>query len=294
MKFGYARISTKEQNLDLQLDALKKAGCKEIFHEVVSGAKTERAELDRLLGLMREGDVLVIWKLDRLGRSLKHLVSLVHELTEKRIGLQSLNDPIDTTTSQGKLIFNIFASLAEFERDLIKERTQAGLKAARARGRTGGRPKGLSEKAQRKAVAAEALYKEGQLSVVEICQNLSMSKATLYKYLRHQGIEVSTFHKRQQTKVIEVQLWLRVERNSKFVRGKKKAREDIGLFVLSKYDMKKKTKDSWEYQLKIPYLNEEDLEKTVYDIYNEAENYANSRNCFTEADITNPFTGFSF
>lgn len=119
-------------------------------------------------------------------------------LTNEGIGLQSLNDPIDTTTSQGRLIFNIFASLAEFERDIIRERTQAGLKAARARGRFGGRPKGLSEAAEKKAVAAEALYKAGELSVLEICQNLSMSKATLYKYLRHRGVDIKGFKKKQQ------------------------------------------------------------------------------------------------
>jgi DNA invertase Pin-like site-specific DNA recombinase len=294
MKFGYARVSTKEQNLNLQMDALKKAGCKEIFHETVSGAKTKRVELDRLLSRMRHGDVLVIWKLDRLGRSLKHLVLLVHEFIEKGIGLQSLNDPIDTTTSEGRLIFNIFASLAEFERDLISQRTRAGLQAARARGRTGGRPKGLSEQAQRKAIAAEALYKEGRLSVAEICHNLTISKASLYKYLRHQGVQVSTFHKRQAQKIIEVQLWLRVERNSKFVRGKKKARQEIENYVLAHFDMKKKDADGSEYMLKIPYANQEDLEKTVYQIYSDMEAQADSRNCFIEADITNPFTGYSF
>jgi len=127
MKFGYARISTKEQNIELQMDALKKAGCEEIFYEAVSGVKTERVELNRLLSILRKGDVLVIWKLDRLGRSLKHLVSLVHEFIEKGIRLQSLNNSIDTTTTttttEGRLVFNIFACLAEFERDLIRERT---------------------------------------------------------------------------------------------------------------------------------------------------------------------------
>ena len=294
MKFGYARISTKEQNLDLQMDALKKAGCEEIFHEVVSGAKTERTELNRLLSTLRKGDVLVIWKLDRLGRSLKHLILLVHELIEKGIGLQSLNDPIDTTTSQGRLIFNIFACLAEFERDVIRERTQAGLKAARARGRTGGRPKGLSEKAKRTAIAAEALYKEGKLSVVEICSNLSISKATLYKYLKHQGVEVSTFNKRQRPKEVEVKLWLKVENNNKFTRGKTKVRADIENYVLSHYKMKKTDKDGWEYKLTIPYIDEADLEKKVHDIYDEMQFQIGSKYCFIEADITNPFTGYSF
>ena len=143
MRVGYARVSTKEQNLELQVDALKDAQCEQVFTEVASGANTARPVLDDLLSRLRPGDVLVIWKLDRLGRSLKHLVTLTHELLERKIGLVSLNDPIDTTTAQGRLVFNIFAALAEFERDLIRERTQAGLQAARARGRKGGRPRGL-------------------------------------------------------------------------------------------------------------------------------------------------------
>lgn len=190
MKLGYARVSTGEQNLEMQLDALRKEKCKKVFRETVSGAKTERKELNKLLDQVREGDVIIIWKLDRLGRSLKHLVTLINELIEKGVGIKSLNDPIDTTSAQGRLVFNIFASLAEFERDLIRERTQAGLKSARARGRVGGRPKGLSEKAMKTAIAAEALYKEGKLSVNDIARNLDICKATLYRYLRHQGVEI--------------------------------------------------------------------------------------------------------
>ncbi len=193
MKFGYARVSTRDQNLQLQIDDLKKEGCEIIFHEVICGAKAERPELDRLLEQTRAGDVIVVWKLDRLGRSLKHLIALVGQLMERDVGLKSLNDPIDTTSSQGRLIFNIFASLAEFEREMIIERTQAGLKSARARGRVGGRPKGLSNEAQRKAVAGAALYKEGKLSVTEIAKNLSVSKSTLYSYLRYQNAEIGVF-----------------------------------------------------------------------------------------------------
>jgi len=190
MKFGYTRISTGDQNPDLQTDQLLAEGCDEIVCEVASGAKTNRPVLEGLLNKTRKGDVIVIWKLDRLGRSLKHLVDVVNTLMEKGVGLRSLQDPIDTTNAQGRLVFNIFASLAEFERDLIIERTQAGLSAARARGRTGGRPKGLSEAAQKKALAAEALYKKGDMSVNEIADNLSISKATLYKYLRYRSVEV--------------------------------------------------------------------------------------------------------
>jgi len=190
MIFGYTRVSTSSQNSDLQADKLRAEGCDEIFYETASGVKSERPVLLELLDKVRAGDVIVVWKLDRLGRSLRHLVELVNLLIEKEVGLKSLQDPIDTTHAQGRLIFNIFASLAEFERDLIIERTHAGLDAARARGKQGGRPKGLSEAAKRKAVAAEAIYVKGDLSVNEIALNLGISKATLYNYLRHQGVSI--------------------------------------------------------------------------------------------------------
>ena len=196
MKIGYARVSTKEQSFDLQLDALRKAGCKKIYQETVSGAKAARLQLDLMLDNLRAGDVLVIWKLDRLGRSLRHLVELVHGLMEKGVGLKSLNDPIDTTTPQGRLSFNLFASLAEFERDLIRERTQAGLSAARARGRRGGRPRGLPSSAEVTARAAETLYTERKLSVRQIANRLGISKSTLYAYLRHRGVRIGPYQRR--------------------------------------------------------------------------------------------------
>ncbi len=199
MRVGYARVSTKDQSLDLQVDALKKAKCDEVFREVASGAKTARPVLDDLLKRLRQEDVLVIWKLDRLARSLKHIVTLTNELIERKIGLISLNDPIDTTTPQGRLMCNIFASLAEFERDLIRERTTAGLVAARARGRKGGRPKGLSKTASATAMAAETLYLEGQLSVQAICDQLNITKPTLYAYLKHRGVKTGS-HRRKKTK----------------------------------------------------------------------------------------------
>ena len=197
MKLGYARVSTPDQHFDLQLDALEQAGCEKIYKETISGGAKQRPQLKELLKTLRAGDVLVIWKLDRLGRSLKELVALVNELIEKKVGLQSLNDPIDTTTPQGRLSFNLFASLAEFERDLIRERTQAGLLAARARGRKGGRPKGLSPEAEQTAYAAEALYREGQLGVQQIACKLGISKATLYTYLRVRGVEVGAYRSQQ-------------------------------------------------------------------------------------------------
>ncbi len=201
MIIGYARVSTSDQNLDSQIDALKEAGCEKLFLEKASGAKVDRVELQRLLDHVRRGDVVVVWKLDRLGRSLKHLVEVVAWLNEHGVGLRSLSDPIDTTSAQGKLVFNIFASLAEFERELIRERTQAGLAAARARGRMGGRPRGLSEEAKRKAVAAASLYREGRLSIREITENLSISKRTLYKYLRIEGVEIGKSSPSQPSKL---------------------------------------------------------------------------------------------
>jgi DNA invertase Pin-like site-specific DNA recombinase len=195
MKIGYARVSTKEQNLDMQTDALTKAGCKKLYTETVSSGKLERPILDKLMEDLRSDDTLVIWKLDRLGRSLRHLVELVNDLGKRNVGLLSLNDPIDTTTAQGRLNFNIFASLAEFEKDLIKERTNAGLAAARARGRLGGRPKGLPSDAESTACAAETLYREGKLSVAKIAKQLGVAKATLYKYLRHRGVEIGKWER---------------------------------------------------------------------------------------------------
>lgn len=287
MKFGYARVSTHDQNLNLQVDALRKDGCEEIFQEVASGSKMDRPELTKLLNQIRKGDVITIWKLDRLGRSLKHFLSLTSDLLKKGVNLKSLNDPIDTTCSQGRLVFNIFASLAEFERDLIIERTQAGLNAARSRGRLGGRPKGLSDEAKKKAVAAEALYNERKLGVNEIGKNLSICKATLYSYLRYQGVEIGTpakIKKEPQKKVMRVEVHLIVENNNKYVRGKKRSIEDIEDYVFYNYGMKKL--DDCEYELSIPYENKKDLDEQVDDIIRGADRQADMRNCFIEIDIS--------
>lgn len=200
MIIGYARVSTSDQSLDLQVDALEEARCEKIFTEKASGAKRERPELDRMLSELRSGDVLVVWKLDRIGRSLKHLVELVVTLRERGIGFKSLQDPIDTSTAQGRLVFNIFASLAEFEREMIRERTLAGLGSARARGRVGGRPKGLSAEAERTAIAAEALYRSGEFSTTEMCEKLDVSRSTFYKYLRSRGVEIGAPALKENTK----------------------------------------------------------------------------------------------
>ncbi|OIN82943.1 recombinase family protein [Francisella sp. TX07-6608] len=193
MKYGYARVSTKDQSLDMQIDSLKKSGCQKIFSEIAKGAKTDRPEWLKLLDEISEGDTLVVWKFDRMGRSLHHLIKIVNDLLNKNVGIISLNDPIDTTTIQGKLMFNIFASLAEFEKDLIRERTMAGLKSARSRGKMGGRPKGLSDEAKRKACIAEALYNQKELTTQEIANQLDISRTTLYEYLKFRNVPINKY-----------------------------------------------------------------------------------------------------
>jgi DNA invertase Pin-like site-specific DNA recombinase len=181
MLIGYARVSTHDQTPTLQQDALTQAGCSRIFTDTASGAKTERRGLDEALAYVRKGDSLVVWRLDRLGRSLPHLITTLTGVEERGIGFKSLTENIDTTTSSGKLIFHIFGALAEFERNLIRERTTAGLSAARARGRRGGRPKALRDK---RVSIAQALYNNKQNSIAEICQTLKISKATLYRSIK--------------------------------------------------------------------------------------------------------------
>lgn len=183
MLIGYARVSTDDQNLDLQKDALTQAGCERIMEDYQSGAKAERVGLKAALEYVRTGDTLVVWRLDRLGRSLKHLIEIVTELEARNVGLRSLQESLDTSSNSGKLIFHIFGALAEFERNLIRERTQAGLQAARARGRKGGRPKTLS--AEKRALAIE-LYERKEHTVKQVCQMMGISKPTLYKYIEEE------------------------------------------------------------------------------------------------------------
>jgi DNA invertase Pin-like site-specific DNA recombinase len=180
MLIGYARVSTHEQTLALQQDALQKAGCIKIFTDTASGAKTERKGLEDVLNYVRKGDSLVVWRLDRLGRSLPHLIATMTDLEGRGIGFKSLTENIDTTTSSGKLIFHIFGALAEFERNLIRERTQAGLSAARARGRKGGRPNALTA---RQISIAQSLYTDNKTSIPEICRTLKISEVTLYRHI---------------------------------------------------------------------------------------------------------------
>lgn len=184
MRVGYARVSTGEQKLDLQLDALEEAGCKRIYEEKTSGAAKERPELEKCLDALREGDTLVVWRLDRFGRSLKDLVSKMEKLEERDADFVSLTEGIDTTTAQGRLTFHIFGALAEFERELSRERTMAGLRAARERGRVGGRPSALDEE---DIPEVQALMKDPDVSVSQICERFGISSPTLYRYVGPNG-----------------------------------------------------------------------------------------------------------
>ena len=183
MQIGYARISTDDQTLDLQRDALTKAGCDQLFTDTISGAAADRPGLTQALTYARPGDTLVVWRLDRLGRSLRHLIETVTDLEQRGVHFRSLTEAIDTTSPGGKLVFHIFGALAEFERDLIRERTRAGLTAARARGRTGGRPRAAAFRDPKKLALARKLYAEQQTPVATICQMLKVSRATFYRYL---------------------------------------------------------------------------------------------------------------
>ena len=188
MLIGYARVSTQDQQLHLQLDDLQRAGCEQVFQEKVSSGKV-RPQLQLLVDSLRTGDTVVVWKLDRLGRSLKELITLITDFQQRGVGFRSLHDAIDTTTAQGRLVFNLFASLAEFERDLIRERTQAGLSAARSRRRLGGRPKGLGKETLAKAKAARTLYEAKDKTAEEIGKLLGISRATVYRYIGYQPAE---------------------------------------------------------------------------------------------------------
>jgi DNA invertase Pin-like site-specific DNA recombinase len=180
MKIGYCRISTGDQNLDLQKDALFGAGCGRVFQDIASGARDDRPGLREALEFARPGDTIVVWRLDRLGRSLQHLIQVINDLTAKEVGFQSVTESIDTATPGGRLVLHIFGALAQFERDLIRARTTAGLAAAKQRGRLGGRPRILDEK---QISMAREILKDPAAQVKEVSKLLGVSRSALYRYL---------------------------------------------------------------------------------------------------------------
>ena len=192
MQIGYVRVSKNEQNYELQIEALKKAGCEEIFKEKISGAEKERPQYLKMTEMLRKGDIVTVWRIDRLGRTTLELIKLMVEFREKGIEFKSIVEGIDTSTSMGRIWYMLSSIFAENEREIIRERTKAGLVSARARGKIGGRPKGLSEKAMKLASTAATLYNAKDLSTEEICKVLKIgSRTTLYRYLRHAGVNIN-------------------------------------------------------------------------------------------------------
>jgi DNA invertase Pin-like site-specific DNA recombinase len=184
MRVGYARVSTGEQTLDMQIDALEDEGCEKIYSEKISGAAKERPKLQECMEHLREGDTLVVWKLDRLGRSMQDLVEKVESLGDRGIDFVSLQQDIDTTSAQGKLVFHLMAAMAEFERNITRERTMAGLKAAKERGKTGGRPSALSEE---DITQIQALMRDDEVSTKDICDRFDIGTSTLYRHVGPDG-----------------------------------------------------------------------------------------------------------
>ncbi|MBN2881772.1 recombinase family protein [Candidatus Woesearchaeota archaeon] len=282
MKIGYARVSTENQNLDRQLDQLKNENCERIYQEKIAGNDKERPELERLLDNLRLGDTIIITELTRLSRSTRDLFKLVDKIERKGSNIKSLKEIwVDTTTPQGKFMFTVIAGLTQFERDLIVQRTKEGLESARARGRKGGRPK----KNKNDIEKALKLYKSKEYSLKEIREHTGVSKTSLYRYLEEYKNVDLKFDDIKKEKVAEIKLWLRVENNNKFVRGRKRTIESIERY-LDFYDMKKPKnyRQNGDYLLYVKYTTIDGLKEKVYEILQELELEADMRNCFTESD----------
>lgn len=274
--YGYARVSTQQQELQRQLDMLKSYNCTEIFTEKMSGTKMDRPELNRLKDKVRCGDTLVIESFSRLGRSTKDLIELVEYFENKGVKIVSIKENFDTVTPQGKLMLTVFQAFSQFERDLIAQRTKEGLASARVRGRNGGRPKVKSKNIEQ----ALKLYHSKDYSISEIVKISGVSQTTLYRYLKNTTPEEKVTLAKKTAKIY---LNVTVENNNKFVRGKKKSIERIE-DDLKYYELKKLPNGQWDYLIYVEYETKEDLENTVYDILSEMSSTADYRNCFVEAE----------
>lgn len=290
---GYARVSTIDQNLDIQLDSLKCAGCKKIFSEKKSGtSKKDRTALDECMEYIREGDTLVVTRIDRLTRSILDLQTLLHYLKEKAIHLKALEQPVDTSNASGKFFLDMLGVFAEFETNLRRERQLEGIERAKREGKY----KGRKPTARSKTDDVMELINQG-FTRTAIAKKLNMGIASVYRILKthRQDNPKETIPGSQGTqKIAVVEVWLRVENNNKFVRGKNESRRQIEQYCFAAFDMVKKDKDGWEYILKVPYTHDNDLDETLYDVMNEAESIADCRNGFTEMSIIEPATGKSW
>lgn len=280
--YGYARVSTFQQDLSRQLDILSQYNCIEVLTEKMSGTKTNRPELMRLKDKVRAGDTIIVESFSRLGRSTRDLMELVDYFKSKGIILISIKENFDTNTPQGNLMLTVFEAFSQFERDLIVQRTKEGLESARARGRKGGRPK-IKERNIEKALK---LYNSKEYSISEIVTMSGISQATLYRYIQKQGNSSENTINPTNEKIAQILMSLRVENNNKFVRGKKKARENIERYLEYYYKMQKASSSDDDYIIFVKYKDIDDLKNTVYEIFRELENEADLKNCFTEGDAS--------
>lgn len=285
MLIGYGRVSKGEDQDDtLQVKALEEAGCERVYSEAASGGRWDRPELHRMLDQLRSGDVVVVWKLDRLTRSLKDLLLIMEKIDAAGAGFRSLTEAIDTTSPAGRMMMQMVGTFAEFERAMIRERTRAGLDAAAAQGRKGGRKAKLN--AEQKADIADNVL-SGRKTGADLARLYKVSQATVTRVVAEARAKAELTVRPPQPRVMRVELHLRVENNSKFVRGKTQSRREIEEEVLSRYTMEKPHKDGWNYILTIPYETDEELDRIIYeDILAEAHRIADWRNGFIEADVT--------
>jgi len=277
-RIGYARVSSTGQSLEVQLEKLNQAACSRIYQEKRSGRTADRPEFKACMNYLREGDTLIITRLDRLARSVVHLAQLAKRFEKEGIDLLVLDQNIDTSTSTGRLMFNMLASIAEFENDLRTERQAEGIAKARENGVRFGRPPKLTADKTQEIYARRL----AGATIGQLANEFKMGEATIYRALKAIK-ESGASAEKKTTKVI---LWLRVENNSKFVRGKGKSRQGIEDFHLSDYNARKLEKDGWEYELTFHYEDDEDLENQIHELAAEMSGEADMRNGFIECHFT--------
>ena len=289
INYGYVRVSASQEDLTYQLDILKDYKCKETITEKISATKTERPGLDQLKDKVKPGDTIVIERFSRLGRSTKDLIELIEYFVNNEVNLISIKENFDTSTSHGKIMLSTFQAFSQFERDLITRRTREGLIKAKAIGKKGGRPRVKNNNVEK----ALELYNTKAYSISEILEMSGISQATLYRYIKRAKAQDNK-PPVEVEKTAKVNMYLRVENNSKFVRGKKKVRENIERYLINHYNMRKLTNNNWDYTLYVKYKTIDELTKEVYDILRELSDEAEWRNCFIEDDTNCEELGLSW
>ena len=277
-RVGYARVSSTGQSLEVQLEKLNQAKCDRIYQEKRSGRTADRPEFKSCMNYLREGDTLIITRLDRLARSVVHLAQLAKRFQDESIDLLVVDQNIDTSTSTGRLMFNMLAAIAEFENDLRTERQTEGIAKAKENGVKFGRPPKLTD-AKKQEIYSRRM---GGATIGQLAREFRLGEATIYRALK----AVKQSGRPPEMKTTKVILWLQVENNSKFVRGKGKSRKNIEDYCLSEYNAKKLDKDGWEYELTFQYSDDEDLENQINDLAAEMSDEADLRNGFVECSFT--------